>query len=353
MKKVLLLIPAALLIFSVPVFAFDIPQIDGYDAFARWAEEISAGDMKITPANIFNNILNLISAELKSFSAMAIAILVMTMLSSTIGTLNTSLGNKGAGDAAFFAFFATISAMALGCFCEAIGYAQEVVYSMTDFMAKLTPVLIVTLFACAKSASAIAFEPILSAAVVIVSEIIRYTMIPLITFSAVLSVAGHINDKNSISGFVKMVKSATKWILALIITIFTGINTVYGFSAPALDAVTAKAAKFAVGSLVPVVGGFLSDTYDTVTASAGVMKNAVGVSGIIIITIIAVTPIIKIGLMQVLLKLISAVTEPIAEKRISDMLWDIGEALTAIFGVVVLTAVLFIINICIILRATA
>ena len=141
--------------------------------------------------------------------------------------------------------------------------------------------------------------------------------------------------------------------MTLIITVFTGINTVYGFSSPALDAVATKTAKFAVGSLVPVVGGFLSETFDTVTTSAAVMKNAVGVSGIIMIAIITVTPVIKIGIMQIILKLISAVTEPIADKRISSMLWEMGEALTALFGVVVLTAVLFVINICIILRATA
>ena len=54
-----------------------------------------------------------------------------------------------------------------------------------------------------------------------------------------------------------------------------------------------------------------------------------------------------------MLKLISAVTEPITDRRISGMLWDMSEAMTAIFGVVVLTAVLFIINICIIIRLTA
>lgn len=353
MIKRIVIITLAFLLFSVPVYALEIPNIEGYDVFAKWAGEITTGDLSITPTGVINNIISSISREIKSFSAVAIGILIMTMLSSTVGTLNNAVGQRSAGTAAFFAFFATISSMALGCFIEALGYAQDVVYSMTDFMGKLTPVLIVTLFACSKSASAVAFEPVLQTAVVVISEIIRHTMVPLITFSAVLSVAGHIGDKNRISGFVKIVKSVTKWIMALVITVFTGINTVYGFTSPALDAVAARTAKFAVGSLVPVVGGFLSDTLDTVTTSAAVMKNAVGVTGIILICIICITPIIKIGIMQIVLKLISAVAEPIADKRISDMLWDMGEALTAIFSVVVLTAVLFIINICIILRATA
>ena len=223
---------------------------------------------------------------------------------------------------------------------------------MTSFMNKLTPVLILSLFTCCKSVSAAAFEPVLSGAVYVVSIVIEKCLVPLMTFSAVLSVAGNIGETTSISGFIKIVKSITKWLMAFVITLFTGINAIYGFSASSLDAVSAKTIKFAVGSLVPVVGGFLSDTLDTVTTSAGLIKNAVGVSGIVIMCGICVVPVIKLGVMQLLLKLCAAIAEPVTDKRISGMLWSISEAVTSVFGVVILTAVLFVINICIILRAT-
>ncbi len=352
MKRILSII-LLIFLFSVPVHGMETPELEGYDDFGTMVGEISTGNLTLTPMGVINNIVTSVNREVKSFSAIAIGILIMTMLSSTIGTLNSAIGERASQTAAFFSYFVAIATMVLGCFIEALGYLQDVVYTMTDFMGKFTPVLIVTLFACSKSVSAAAFEPVLSAAVVVVSEIVRHLMVPLIAYSGVLSVAGHIGDKGRISGFVKIVKSASKWIMALVITVFTGINTIYGFTSPVLDAVAVKTAKFAVGSLVPVVGGFLSDTLDTVTTSAAIMKNAVGVTGIILICIICITPVIKIGIMQIMLKLISAVTEPIADKRISDMLWDMSEAMTAIFGVVVLTAVLFIINICIILRLTA
>ena len=85
-----------------------------------------------------------------------------------------------------------------------------------------------------------------------------------------------------------MVKSISKWLMAAIITIFTGISAIYGFSSPALDAVSGKAVKFAVGSLVPVVGTFLSDTLETVVSGTRLMKNAVGTSGIIVMCVICV-----------------------------------------------------------------
>ena len=351
MKRVLFILMLVMSI-SATVYAYDIPTIDGYDIFSNTAVEMATGEFSLNPVDVFNNIIASLSEELKSFSVTASSILVMTLLSSTVNTLNSALGTGMSANASFFTFFTVISGLALTCFFKTLTYATEVMGYMTDFMSKLSPVLIVTLFACCKPASAAAFEPVLTAAVVIVSEVITKCLVPLITFSAVLSVAGNVGDRNGISGFVKIVKSATKWIMALVITVFTGINAIYGFATPALDAVGTRTLKFAVGSLVPIVGGFLSDTLDTVTASGAVVKNAVGASGIVMLCIICIPPIIKLGIMQMMFKLISAITEPIADRRISGMLWDIGEAFVALFGVVVLTAVMFIINICIILRLT-
>ena len=351
MKRVLFILMLVMSI-SATVYAYDIPTIDGYDIFSNRAVEMATGEFTLNPVDVFNDIIASLSEELKSFSVTASAILVMTLLSSTVNTLNSALGTGMSANASFFTFFTVVSGLALTCFFKTLTYATEVMGYMTDFMSKLSPVLIVTLFACCKPASAAAFEPVLSAAVVIVSEVITRCLVPLITFSAVLSVAGNVGDRNGISGFVKIVKSATKWIMALVITVFTGINAIYGFATPALDAVGTRTLKFAVGSLVPIVGGFLSDTLDTVTASGAVVKNAVGASGIVMLCIICLPPIIKLGIMQMMFKLISAITEPIADRRISSMLWDIGEAFVALFGVVVLTAVMFIINICIILRLT-
>lgn len=351
MKRVLFILMLMMSI-SATVYAYDIPTIDGYDIFSNRAVEMATGEFSLNPVDVFNNIIASLSEELKSFSVTASSILVMTLLSSTVNTLNSALGTGMSANASFFTFFTVISGLALTCFFKTLTYASEVMGYMTDFMSKLSPVLIVTLFACCKPASAAAFEPVLSAAVVIVSEVITKCLVPLITFSAVLSVAGNVGDRNGISGFVKIVKSATKWIMALVITVFTGINAIYGFATPALDAVGTRTLKFAVGSLVPIVGGFLSDTLDTVTASGAVVKNAVGASGIVMLCIICLPPIIKLGIMQMMFKLISAITEPIADRRISGMLWDIGEAFVALFGVMVLTAVMFIINICIILRFT-
>jgi stage III sporulation protein AE len=351
MKKIIIIL-IMLIILPISALAYEAPQMDGEDTFNETVQQITDGSFKIDPINIINFIIDGLLKEIRESAADIIILLSVAAMSGIIGALTGAFGEKGGGEAAFFACFTLMSTAALRCFITALEYGTQVIDSMCVFINKLSPLLMIVLLSCGKITTANTFHPVLSAAVYIISIIIRSCLVPLVTFSAVLSVAGNINSKMQISNFTKVVRSVSKWLMAAIITIFTGISAVYGFSAPALDAVSAKAVKFAVGSMVPVVGNFLSDTLETVVSGTKLMKNAVGVSGIVIMCIMCAVPVIKIAIMQFMLKLTAAVAEPLTDSRISKMLWEMSEAVTTVFGIVVMVAVLFMVNISIIIAAT-
>ena len=350
MKKIIILI--FLMLIPLNVFAYEVPQMEGEDKFNETVQEVVDGSFKPSPSGVFNFLTDSIVKEIRESAADIIILLSVAAMSGVVGALTGAFGEKGGGEAAFFACFTLMSTAALRCFNTAITYGTEVIDAMSLFINKLTPLLMITLIACGKVTSASTFHPVLSAAVYVISIIIRNCLVPLVTFSAILSVAGNVNNKMQISNFTKVVRSVSRWLMAAVITIFTGISAVYGFSAPALDAVSAKAIKFAVGSMVPVVGSFLSDTLETVISGTKLMKNAVGVSGIVVMCVICAVPVIKIGVMQLMLKAAAAVAEPLTDSRISKMLWEMSEAVTTVFGIVVMVAVLFMVNISIIIAAT-
>jgi len=307
----------------MPITAYaDVPTLEGEDLFNQTVERSMTGDLSLNPTDILNMLSDDIMGEIRECTDDVIILFIIAAISGIITTISTSFGNKSTSEAAFFACFTLMSAAAIKC------------------------------FGSGKAVSASTFQPVMSAAVYVVSIIIEKCLVPLIAFSSVLAVAGNISDKVQLSGFCKVVKSISKWLMAAIITIFTGISAIYGFSSPALDAVSGKAVKFAVGSLVPVVGTFLSDTLETVVSGTRLMKNAVGTSGIIVMCVICVLPILKIGVIQLMLKLTSSIAEPLTDKRVSSMLWEVSESVTTIFAVVVMVAVLFMINISIMITST-
>ncbi len=352
----LIIIILTLLLFSPAAYAEggDIsPYLEGENLFNETVDTLMSGEMELSPVPLINKFINMFIAEARESLQIVLTLLLISVMSAVVNVLSSSFGEKTSSEAAFFACFTLMSGLSLQCFMTALDYGAEVIEKMTDFITKFSPAFMLMIAACGAPASAAAFQPVMSGAVYIISLLIKNTLVPLMTFSAVLGVAGNVSDKVQISNFCRVVRSVTKWLMAAVITLFTGISAIYGFSAPALDAMSAKAVKFAVGSLVPVVGSFLSDTLETVISGTRLMKNSVGTAGIIVLLSACIIPVIKIGIIQLVLRLAAAVAEPVTDARISRMLWEVSEAVTAVFGVVIMTAVLFLINISMIMLFTS
>lgn len=355
MKRLVIfnLIFGIIFLVSLNVFGAELPHIEGESLFNESVNSMVQGGFTLNPVKLFEMLLFNITDEIKNEAHFVLTIIIIALISSVTNVLSDSFGEKTSGEAAFFAVFALMSALALKCFCIALEYTADVTGLMCNFITKLSPVLMLTLAAGGKTASAAAFEPVLSGTVYVVTLIIEKVLMPLTVFSAVLAVGSNISTHIKLGSFTKVVNSVSKWLMAAVITVFTGVNAIYGFNSPALDAMSAKAVKFAIGTLVPVVGTFLSDTLETLISGAKIMKNAAGTAGIVTLISICALPIIKIGIIQFLLRISAAVCEPVTDSRISTMLLDISRAVTVLFAVTIMCAVLFIINIAIIIGFTS
>ena len=356
MKRIIFALLTALVLFCGTAYADNTeisPYIEGEELFNDTVDELTSGEFTINPVTLINRLINDVTKEARSSIKTVLTLLLISVLSSVVNVLSSSFGEKTSSEAAFFACFTLMSGLSLKCFTTALYCGAEVIRHMTGFITKLSPAFMLMIAASGAPASAAAFRPVLSGAVYIISLLIESTLMPLMTFGAILGVVGGISDKVQITKFCSVVRSITKWLMAAVITIFTGISAIYGFNAPVLDAMSAKAVKFAVGSLVPVVGGFLSDPLETVLSGTRLMKNAVGTAGIIAILAVCIIPVIKIFVIQIVLRLAAAVAEPVTDSRISKMLWEVSEAVTTVFGVVIMTAVLFLINISLIIIFTS
>ena len=82
-------------------------------------------------------------------------------------------------------------------------YGTTVVTAMTDFITKFSPLLMIMIATSGKAVSASTFQPVMSAAVYVVSIIIEKCLVPLIAFSSVLAVAGISVTRYSFRGFVR------------------------------------------------------------------------------------------------------------------------------------------------------
>ena len=133
-------------------------------------------------------------------------------------------------------------------------------------------------------------------------------------------------------------------------TIFVGVVSLEGTLASSVDGITAKTAKTVVSSAIPVVGKILGDAVDTVLGCGIVLKNAVGIVGVIILIGICVIPIIKLSILFLSYKLLAIVSEPIADKNIVRLLEQIGDIFKIFLGIICALSFMLIIGTSLVLK---
>ncbi len=136
---------------------------------------------------------------------------------------------------------------------------------------------------------------------------ITKVLVPILYIYIVLSVANSALGNDILQRLHKFVNNFMVWGLKAALYLFSGFITITGVVSGAADASAVKAAKLVISGAVPVVGKIISDASETILVSAGVMKNAVGIYGIIAIAAILIGPFLRIGVQYLILKVTAAI----------------------------------------------
>ncbi len=280
-----------------------------------------------------------------------ITLIALALACSLADNLQKSFCEGGLGEAAFFFGFFLTAAVAVKAFIACISAAAGVIDDMVVFISALVPMTLTLLAASGGVVSAGIFHPVLMLSVTAVPVIVKTVIMPLILLSAALSIADCVSGKSTVSRLAGLFKSVAKWTMGVMLTVFVGVVTIQSLAAPAIDGISVKTAKFAVGSLVPVVGSVLSETVDLVFGCSLILKNAVGITGLLVLLGICSVPLIRLIAQATMFAVAAALTEPIADKRISEMLSKLGEAVMLTFVAVTVTAVMVVIELAIVIGA--
>ena len=125
-----------------------------------------------------------------------------------------------------------------------------------------------------------------------------------------------------------------------------------GIVAASYDGIARRVAKYAIGTGVPIVGGFLSGGFDLAVAGSILIKNSLGILGIFLIISVIFEPLTLLISVNLLLRLTSAVTQPFGESKISDFLTQTADDLNYCTAGLLLSVFMYLICIVIAICTT-
>jgi len=307
---------------------------------------------RIGNSNIFNNILNMLGRETKTSISNIGIILIVVIIHSILVTISESLGNKSVSQIAYFVEYVIIVTLVLNNFSDIINMIKSAIVDLVGFSNSLIPLMITLMLTTGSIVSAGVIKPVLLFLINFIGNFIIDFILPLVIIGTALSIISKVSNKVRIDKFAKFMKTSSVWILGTIMTLFVTVLSLEGTITGAVDGVTAKTTKAAVSTVIPVVGKILGDATDAVLGCAGILKNAVGLVGIIVIGGICITPIIKLSLISFTYYIASCVCQPIADEKILGLLDNISDTFKILLAIIFCISVMLIVGLTIVINVS-
>lgn len=278
-------------------------------------------------------------------------ILAISVLASIVGSFYDAGEDK---IPKFVGVIAAISvtAAASGNITSLIGMGSGTIESMNTFSKALLPSMAAAVAAGGSPGGAAARY----AATVLFSDIaltvISSLLIPLIYTYLAVSTANAAIPGASIGKIADFIQWIVTICLKIIVTLFIGYITITGVVATGVDMVGTKTAGAAISTVVPVVGGILSEAAGAVVAGARILRNAIGVFGMLTILSVCLTPFLILAVNYFTFKTAAALTTPICDTKISELIGRIGSCFGVILGMSASCAFLLFMSILSCMHAT-
>lgn len=324
-----------------------IPKIE----IKTFVTKILKGEGVIRPQDIVKGAMKYFFKEVVANWRILGQIVILAVIYAILNNLQSAFENDLVGRLAYNVCYLVIITITIKSFVIAINLGRHTIDTMVTFMQALMPILLGILIAMGGITSSAFFHPVLLGSIGFIGTIIKSVVLPLIFFSAILAIVNNLSSKVQVTKLANLLKQSAVIILGFILTVFVGIISIQGVAASTVDGVTIRTAKFAVDKFIPIVGRFLSDAMDTVIGYSLLLKNSIGVIGLLAIFIICLVPMIKIIALIAIYKLSSAIVEPIAQNQLADCLNQMSNSLVLIFATVSSVAIMFFITITIIVGA--
>ncbi len=305
---------------------------------------------KVDNNKLYEIIIKLLGKEVSSSLKILISILVIIVIHGILKSITDSLDNNNVSQIIYFVQYILIVTLIMSNFTEIIKLVKDTSNNLVGFINVLIPLLLTLMVYTGSIATSTIIEPIVLFISNFVGNIISDILIPIVLVIVVFSIVSKISERVQIEKISKFLKSGVMWALGVILTVFVGVVSLEGTLSSSVDGITAKTAKAAVSTVIPVVGKVLGDVVDSVLGCGVILKNAVGFVGVIVILSICIMPIIKIGTLSMIYSLASAVVQPIADEKIVKLLDEMSGVFKLLLGILCALSVILIIGITMVVK---
>lgn len=301
---------------------------------------------------IISYIIDIVSQRAKAPLSAAVVIIAYIILSSFFGTLSSEL------EGGISSVYSTVCALVISVFLfykmtDCIDLSYQTIKLCSDFAYAFFPAFCVIVATSGSTITSFSVNTTLLILAQGLNYIAELFFVPVTNCFLALGICSGVRSELNLSGAINMLKRVITTGISTLSAIFVSILSVKTAVASKADAIGLRSIRFAINSVVPVIGSSISEGLLSIQSYSSLIKTSVGVVGIIAVVSIFLPAIIEVNLWRLVLSVSSVTAEIFSDSSTHRTLTAFKDALLIIDVLLILTMVTTIISIGILVASKA
>lgn len=303
------------------------------------AELMENGDI-LSAKGLLGVFGELLRADMSGYRSFFLQVIGIAVGAAMLKGLTEHFQDRQVGETGFFMTYLLLFAVLLSGFTLSYQLAAKTIGDVVTFMECLIPTYFLSVAFCTGSATSLIFYQGTLLAIGLVEMILQKLLLPLVNVYLVLKLTDYFTKEESLGELAELVHQVIRWGARTLFGLVAGIQTVQGLILPMSDKVK-RSLLYKTAEMLPGVGNLVGGAAETVITTGMLLKNAIGVAGLLVLVSLILVPIGNLLCQYLICKLSAGVLQPISDKRITGSLSAAAQAARLLLYLTGLTALLF------------
>src|SRR5690625_1055526 len=330
------------------------------DDYGMFIQELQIKNIKqllmeyeeISITSIIKGLLSYLLFEITTNGKLLGTLIILAIFASIIETMLTTFEKQTIHKIANFVIMLVLLFITLQTFYLSISYAKDAIEMMSNFIIALFPLMLGIIASLGQFSQVAFFHPIIILLIHFSGILLSKVVFPLLYIAVLLLIISELNDRFKATHLADLFRTVSLAALGIYLAVFLTLLSIQGTASAIQDGVALKTTKFITSNFIPVIGQTVTDAADTILSASLLLKNSLGIVGLIMIVLYAVFPAIKIGVIAFIYKLVAALLQPLAPIEIVRSLQTMSQYMVYILACLLGMRFTFFLTIVIVVAAS-
>lgn len=293
-------------------------------SMSEYIKKLISGEEPFSITDVGNTIKEAVLEEITANTNLWKQCFFIALVAAFFSNFAMMFQNKQVGETGYYVGVLLLFSLLITSFVGIFSVAEKMLDLIVTFMKMLLPVYFMLTAASNGQGVAVGGYQMALMVVALVDYIIKAILLPAVKIYFFTVLINQLSKEDKFSKFLELLETGIRWTLKALLGLVTGLNVVEGLLLPAVQKVKQNA-LLKTGESIPVVGDLLSGVTETVLSVISLLRNAVGVAGVVGMLLVCFIPLVKLIVYAIVFRAEAALLQPMGGGQMCECMTGVSK----------------------------